>query len=147
MTALLIIVSVGIILYGYLLMCRLDCFIERGGFTKESDASKEKEILLYAEKEIIDEIKLVLDNADVTYDCTTEPEIKDSTIYHWIGAISNDDANNLLICLSAKRRNSSVCTIAKCNNIIYESIFRQMGITIILKNSVSANQIRTCLRG
>ncbi|MEA4970478.1 MAG: NAD-binding protein [Candidatus Pelethousia sp.] len=147
MIVLLIIVSSGIILYGYLLMCRLDRFLERGGFMAEPETPAEKEILLYGELETIDEISHMLDNAALTYDYTPEPDIIAGTIYHWIGAFSQDDADNLLICLMAKRKNSAIRTMAQCNNAIYKNIFRQTGITVILENGVSANQILACLRG
>lgn len=147
MTVLLIIALVGIILYGYLLVGRLDRFIERGGFAKEPEPFGEKEILLYGEQETIDEISHALHDAAVTYDYTTEPEIMDNITYHWIGAFSKDDMDNLLICLSAKRKNADIHTMAKCNNMIYENIFRQIGIGVILQNDVSATRILACLRG
>jgi Trk K+ transport system NAD-binding subunit len=67
--------------------------------------------------------------------------------YHWVGAFSKDDAANLLICLSAKRKNSDIRTMAKCNNVIFENIFRHTGITVILQNDMSASRILACLRG
>lgn len=147
MIVLLIIVLIGIILYGYFLMGRLDQFIERGGFVKEPEASTEKEILLYGEPETIDRISHALDAAAITYDFTTEPTIKDGTIYHWIGAFSKDDTNNLLICLSAKRKNSGIRIMAKCNNNIYENVFKQTGITMIFQKDIPINRILACLRG
>lgn len=147
MIVLLIIASSGILLYGYLLMCRLDCFLEQGGFMAETKIPLEKEILLYGEWETLDKISHTLDGAAVTYDYTTEPDLQDGTAYQWIGAFSRDDADNLLICLMAKRRNGAIRTMAKCNDAIYETVFRQTGITVILKNGISAKQILACLKG
>lgn len=147
MIVLLITISVGIILYGYLLMRRLDLFFARGGFMEEPETSIEKEILLYGEKETLAEIINVLGDASVSYDYTAEPDIKDGTYYHWIGAFSKDDMDNLLICLSAKRKNNDIGTMAKCNNMIYENIFRQTGISVILGKDISANQILAALKG
>lgn len=113
----------------------------------ETKTPVEKEILLYGEWETLDKISRALDSAAVTYDYTTEPDIQDGTAYQWIGAFSRDDVDNLLICLMAIRRNGAVRTMAKCNNTIYETVFRQMGITVILKNGISAKQILACLRG
>ena len=147
MIVLLIIVSAGLILYGYFLMCRLDRFIAQGGFAKEPEASIEKEILLYGEQEILDEISHALDAAAITYDRTAGPEIKDGTAYRWIGAFSGDDEDNLLICLSAKRKNVSIRTMARCNNMIYKNIFRQMKITVILQSEVPVSRILAYLKG
>ncbi len=147
MIVLLVIVLLGIILYGYLLMCRLDRFIEQGGFMAEPDIHTEKEILLYGEKETVDEISHMLDGAAVTYDYTPELDIQNGTSYRWIGAFSEDDEDNLLICLMAKRKNSAVRTMAQCNNVIYETLFKQTGITVILKKDIPVDQILACLRG
>lgn len=147
MIVLLIIVSAGVILYGYLLMCRLDRALSRNVLMEEPEAAAEKEILLYGEWETVDAIIHILEGAGVTYDYTAEPALQGETAYHWIGAFSEDDADNLLVCLMAKRRNSDIRTMAQCNNIIYETIFRQTGITVILKRGVPAKQILACLRG
>jgi hypothetical protein len=151
MFVLFVIVSVGVILYGYFLMSRLDRFIERGCFgtlpEHPVEPSVEKEILLYGDRETIEEIRQALDQASITYDGTTEPEISEGIYYHWIGAFSDDDGNNLLICLLAKRKNGQVRTMAKCNNSIYERIFRQTGITVILQNDVPPSRIIACLKG
>jgi Trk K+ transport system NAD-binding subunit len=147
MIVLFIIVFIGIVLYGYLLMGRLDKFIEKGGFRKVSEASGEKEILLYGEPETIGSIAHALDAAAITYDFTTEPAIMNGIRYQWLGAFSADDADNLLICLSAKRMNSNIRTIAKCNNVIYENVFRQTGITVILQNDIPIGRILACLKG
>ena len=128
-------------------MDSLDLFIKNGGFIAEPEAIIVKEILLYGEMETLDELSHALDSALVSYDSTTEPEIQDGINYHWIGALSKDDEENLLLCLSAKRKNSNIRTIAKCNNAIYENVFRQTGITVILNRDLSINQILTCLRG
>lgn len=147
MPILLIIVSIGVIMYGYLLVDRIDRFMEHGGFTKEPEATTEKEILLYGEPDTINAIGNALDKAKISHDQTTETEMGNSKAYHWIGAFSRDDEDNLLICLSARRKNNSICTMAKCNNAIYKNVFVQAGITVILQNEVSIEQIIACLKG
>ena len=72
MIVLLIIGSVGIILYGYLLICRLDRFIERDDSVKELQAPAEKEILLYGEQDTIEEPGHDLDDAATPYDRATK---------------------------------------------------------------------------
>ncbi len=147
MAVLLMVFFAGTILGGYLLMCRLDQFIDRGGFVREPEAATEKEILLYGDRKTITEIGRALDDAAITYDCTTEPAIRGSTTYHWIGACSGDDLDNILICLSAKRKNHQIRTIAKCNDRTYETIFQQTGVAVILPNEVAAYRILACLKG
>ena len=149
MIALLIILSVGVMLYGYMLMGRVDGFMGRGGFLEEHKrvAVPEREILLYGEKNTIGAIGAALEDAAITYDCTDELEIRDEITYRWVGAFSKEDEQNLLICMLAKRKNGSIRMMAKCNDMIYERIFRQMGITVIFQNDMSPNRIVACLRG
>lgn len=149
MIALLIITSVGVILYGYMLMGRMDRFMERGGFAGElkSIAVLEREILLYGGRKTIDAITSALEDAAITYDHTNELEIKDEVTYHWVGAFSKDDESNLFICMLAKRKNESIRMMAKCNDMVYENIFRQMGVTVIFQNDISPKRILACLRG
>ena len=147
MIVLIIVVSVGVLLYGYLLMQRLDRFIERGGFAKEPDDPAEMDILLYGELEMLEEMRRALDDARIRCDLTAEPEIPDSAAYRWIAALSKDDASNLLVCLAARRKNKDIRTMAKCNDRIYEDVFRRMGVTVVLHGDPTANRILACLKG
>lgn len=148
MIVLLVIFSAGFILYGYLLMGRLDRFIENNGFSKEEKNFTQKEILLCGEEEIIDPLSRALDEAAVTYDRESQSEAEDSgsVFYRWVGAFFADDEKNLLICLMAKRKNSAVCTMAKCNDRLFENIFRQTGVTVILQNEIPVNRVLACLK-
>ncbi len=147
MVVLLVIVCAGIMLYGAFLMARLDRFLAKGGFSGMPEISMEKDILLYGAQDFVDQICLELDQAAVTYDKTSEPAVQERTLYHWIGAFSDDDADNLLLCLSARRENGQIRTMARCNDMAYESIFKQMGITVILHKEVSAHLVLASLRG
>ena len=147
MIALLIVTSVGVMLCGYLLMGRVDRFMEQGGFAKEQEPVAGREILLYGEPETIDAISFALEDAAISFDRTRELEIPDGAAYHWVGAFSKDDESNLFICMLVKRKNENVRMMAKCNHVIYENIFRQMGVTVIFQNGVSANRVLACLRG
>ena len=147
MIVLLVIVSIGILLYGYVLMCRLDRFFERGGFAQILQAPLQKEILLYGEQPAMDEIRHMLDDQHILYDYTGKPDIEGDAVYRWIGAFSKDDADNLLICMVGKRRNSAVRTIAVCNDTLYEDVFRQMGISVIVRNGIQASRIIDYIKG
>ena len=147
MIVLLVIVSIGILLYGYVLMCRLDRFFEGGGFAQAPRAPLHKEILLYGEQPVMDEIRHMLDDQHILYDCTGQPDISQEVVYRWIGAFSKDDADNLLICMMGKRRNSAVRTIAACNDSLYEKVFRQMGISIVVRDGVQASRIIDFIKG
>jgi len=147
MIALLIVTTIGVILYGYVLMNRIDRFIEQGGFAPGLRKITQREILLYGEPETLNTIGLALKRAAISYDYLNELEIKDGVTYRWVGAFSRDDESNLLICMLVKRNDDKIRMMAKCNDMVYESIFRQMGVTVIFQNEVSPDRILACLRG
>lgn len=147
MITLLIVTSIGVILYGYALMSRLDRFMQKGGFARQPEITVEREILLYGEQETVDAICFALDGAGITYDRTDKLETRDGVIYRWVGAFSTDDENNLLFCLLAKRTNKSIRMMAKCNDMVYKSVFKQTGVAVILEHDITPNRILACLRG
>jgi hypothetical protein len=147
MIVLLIVVMAGILLYGYFLMRRLDQFIERGGFAREPDEKAKMDILLYGEPEMLVQVHRALTDAQIRFDVTDEPEVPDGTAYRWIAALSKDDERNLLVCLAARRKNASIRTMAKCNDRVYEEVFRQTGITVVLHEGDAAQRILACLKG
>lgn len=147
MAVLLAIVSAGLLLYGYLLMCRLDRFLARGGIIAEPKAETGKEILLYGSQDTLAMLRPALEDARITYACAGEPGAEDGAAYRWVCAFSDDDAENLLFCLSAKKKNNGIRTMAKCNDTMYEAIFRRMGVTVILRGSVAAGEVLARLKG
>lgn len=147
MITLLIVTTIGVILCGYALMSRLDRFMQKGGFARQPEAVIEKEILLYGEQKAIEAICSALDDAEISYDCTNRLETRDDVTYHWVGAFSTDDENNLLLCLLAKRKNKSIRMMAKCNDMVYRSVFKQTGVAVISEDNITPNRILACLRG
>ena len=147
MMVLLAMVSIGVMLYGYVLVRRLDRFLQRAEMEKEPEATVHKEVLLYGQGEPADRIGHALQEAAIAYDRTAEPDIRDGALYHWAGAFSDSDADNLLFCLWAKRRNENVRTLAQCNDRMYENVFKQAGITVVLPKDASVSQILACLKG
>ncbi len=109
MDVLLIFAFVGAVLLGCVAVSRLDRFFARGGFTKEPDAVVTKEIFLYGAQEVVEALSEDLNRAKITNDWATEPEMNAGVNYHWIGAFSSNDEDNLLACLSAKRNQSVSC--------------------------------------
>ncbi|MEA5014694.1 MAG: NAD-binding protein [Candidatus Limiplasma sp.] len=147
MAVLLLMVSIGVVLYGYLLVRRLDRFIQRGGIVQEPAAMVRKEILLYGGKDAVGRIARALDEAAITYDRTAEMDVRNGAAYDWVGAFSESDADNLLFCLLAKRKNERIHTLAECNDRMYENVFKQAGITAILPKNAPVDQILACLKG
>lgn len=146
MDAFLIIAIIGAIILGYVAVSRVDRFFDRGGFIKEPDALVTKEIFLYGAKEVVEALSEDLNRAKITSDWATEPEMNAGVNYHWIGAFSRNDEDNLLACLSAKRNQSGIHTMAKRNDMTYQNVFKQTEILVVLRGDTTAAQIMMHLK-
>ncbi len=147
MDALLIIAVIGAMLIGYVAVSRLDGFFGRVGFTKEPDAIVTKDIFLYGDQQAVKALSECLNNARITNDWAAEPEMNAGVHYSWFGAFSGSDEDNLLACLSAKRNQPDIHTMAKCNDTTYQNVFKQTKITVILRGEINAAQISMHLKG
>lgn len=147
MDVLLIIIVIGAVLIGYVAVSRLDGFFNRGGFTKEPDTFVTKEIFLYGDQTAMETLSEDLSKAKITNDWAAEPDMAPGVHYRWIGAFSGSDEDNLLACLSAKRNQLGIHTMAKCNDLTYQNVFKQTQITVIMRGDTTAAQIMKHLKG
>lgn len=147
MDVLLIIAVIGAFVYGYFAVSRIDRFFDRGGFTKEPDAVVTKDIFLYGNQKVVEALSEDLNRARITNDWASEPDMNAGVTYQWIGAFSDNDEDNLLACLSAKRNQSGIYTMAKCNDLTYQNVFTQTEISVVLRGDLTAPQIIKYLRG
>lgn len=141
MDALLIFVVIGAFLIGYAAMSRLDRFRNRDRPPGEPDVIPAKGIFLYGCPETVKALSDDLKKAGVTNDWSAEPEMNAGVHYHWIGAFSDSDEDNLLACLWAMRSRPGIHTIAKCNDMTYKNVFKQTKISVILQGSIAAAQL------
>lgn len=147
MDVLLIIAVIGAILIGYVAVSRLNRFFDRGGFTMEPDAVVTKEIFLYGDQKVVESLSEDLNRAEITNDWAIAPEMNTGVNYHWIGAFSSSDEDNLLACLTAKRNQLGIHTMAKCNEITYQNVFKQTEIMVILRGDLTVSQIIAHIKG
>ncbi|MPN63706.1 hypothetical protein SDC9_211471 [bioreactor metagenome] len=148
MDVLLIVVVIGAILVGYMAVSRVDRFFDRGGFTKQADTvGITKEIFLYGDQKVVEALSEDLNRAKITNDWATDPDMRAGVNYHWIGAFSFNDEDNLLACLSAKRNQTDIHTMAKCNDITYQNVFKQTEIMVVLQGDLTASQIIAHMKG
>ncbi|MHB1154091.1 MAG: NAD-binding protein [Eubacteriales bacterium] len=124
-----------IIILGYYLMKRLDAFLA-GGVLINPSSKNISHILLFglsSDTEIIN----VLEDMNVIYDLTDNECFTPLNIYKMVFACSDNDMNNLMICSSAKRSDNNIYTVAKCNNRLYETVFRRDDVDKIVYDSRS----------
>jgi len=134
MFALLIAAFAGVIVIGYFLLRRFDRFFDKGGFvpeTAEKRECKKKDILLFGDDKEIAGLCRALTAAGLSVDAAELGENQGAS-YRWAGAFSHDDAENLLFCLSAKRKKLDILTMCKCNEPIYGNLMTNKGIDAVL---------------
>ncbi len=119
----LVLTILCIIILGYYLMNGLDAFLTGGVFINPSSKNVSHILLfgLSSDSEIIN----VLEDINVIYDLTDNECFTPLNIYKIVFACSDNDMNNLMICSSAKRADYNIYTVAKCNNKLYETVFRR----------------------
>ncbi|KAF5031577.1 hypothetical protein DSECCO2_626290 [anaerobic digester metagenome] len=128
MTVLLIITTVGVILLGYLVMCRLDNFLERGGILDSAQGRANQGILIYGAPDVAEKIqKIGMKSKNIT--TLSFPE---DGFYSALIAISANDQDNLAICYAAKQADSGITIITRCNTPKLRNAFQAIGADRLL---------------
>jgi hypothetical protein len=130
----LVLTLLCIIIFGFYLMKRLDAFLAGGVLL---NSSKNISHILFFGLSSDSDIINALENINVIYDLTDNECFAPLNIYNIVFACSENDMNNLMICSSAKRSDSSIYTVAKCNNKLYETVFRRDEVDKIVFDSRS----------
>ncbi len=147
MTALLVILCAGVLLYGYALSSRLgplacDC-IPKG----QKAAQEVKTILLFGNLKELEPVRQALRKAGISFDMTERAQLDEQFAYQWIGAFSDSDVDNLFLCASAARSISGVKTMALCNDCACRYIFRSAKISHIFYGGVLAKELLSVIGG
>lgn len=145
MTALLILSTLGVMLLGFLAINKLDAAIAKGAFGSEPHKPEQKNILLFSEPPILAGLCESFSKEGDCFDCMSEPCPPPGKVYRIVCALSANDLDNLLLCRSAQRATKDVCTIARCNNRLYEGVFRQAHITHVLIGDVHISSLLSLL--
>jgi Trk K+ transport system NAD-binding subunit len=66
-----------------------------------------------------------------------EPDIPVNVQIMMVLAISNNDLDNLLLCNKARHHFPDVYLIAKCNDALYQDIFKDTGVHQIINSNYS----------
>ncbi len=143
MTVLLIVLILGMILFGYLVMCRLDNFLENGGILDSPKGRANQGVLVYGAPDIADKIH------KLGTKCRTlmEPVFPDDGLYSALFALSADDRENLVICRAAKQTDSNIYIIARNNDPRLHEVFEAAGADHILYTGEPIDRLLTELWG
>ena len=147
LTIVLIIVTIGIVLYGYLLMHRIDRFFDKQPLGETPLDFSQKDVLLFGNPEDLKTLCQQLGMVGLSFDCVDEPKLCAHTVYRFVGAFSRSDIDNLQLCTSAKRDQKGIRILTKCNDPIYENIYKHIGASLVLRKDVECIQIFSFIEG
>lgn len=118
MMVLLSVATLGLIVFGYFVMCRLDSFIERGGFAGDTLGRANYGALVYGSPKAVASIQ----KAGIVCRQLEMPTFPDDGPYSAFFVLSQDDCENLALCYSAKRADSGIYVVARCNTpVLYRA--------------------------
>lgn len=133
---------IGIALFGYFIMGRLDAFFAKGGFNDSPLAKVDKKLLIYCARQaelLLDKLEPELQRQGIRCGVLTEPHVPPSDDLLAVLALSARDLDNLLLCHEAKHLRSDIYTIALCNDRLYQHFFADAGIDQILTENQPAD--------
>jgi len=128
MTAVLIVCMAGVVLFGYAVMCRLDKFMENGGFAESARARSRVAVLVYGDMELVGAAGDCLDRLGVTWQQSPSAEIPDSASFLAVVALSRSDRENLALCRRAKQLWPDAMTLAWCNDADDAFLYADAGV-------------------
>lgn len=128
MTVLLFITAIGVILIGYLAMCRLDHFLERGGILDSPQGRANQGVLVYGAPDVAEKIH----KTGMKCKNLTALAFPEDGVYSALFALSSDDRGNLAICHAAKHADPEITIIARCSAPELRGVFEALGATRLL---------------
>ena len=143
MAILLIIAMIGMILFGYLVMCRIDNFLERGGILDSPQGRANQGVLIYGAPDVAEKMcKMGMKCRNLTTQSFPE-----DGCYSTLFALSDDDQGNLAICHAAKRADPEITIVARCSTPKLRGVFEAIGADRLLDANESIGPLLAELRG
>ncbi len=143
LTVLLIITTLGIVLLGFLVMRRLDSFINSGGVLDSSQGRANQGVLVYGAPDVAKKIH----NAGLRYKTLSTPIFPEDGFYSALFALSGDDLTNLTICRAAKNSDPGITIIARCSSPELRSVYEAVGCNRLLDTNETVDELLAELRG
>lgn len=111
---LLILVSLAVFTFFYIVMGQMDQFLEKNKRLK--DVNNEFDLIVFGE---LNQVDTLLNNEQMKKFKTHRiiiPEIDQALRFIVVAALSSNDLDNLILCMQAKRLNIACTTVALCND-------------------------------
>jgi hypothetical protein len=146
MELILTIIMLILMAAGYILMDRLDTFLASDKIIKAVSQEDTQSILVYKGDTDLSMILETVDDRDKSLVFAKDYEDYELRGCKAIVAISDNDADNLMLCVKAKHTKTGITTIARCNNNLNLEIFREAGVTKIVTTITMMDSIRQLLK-
>ena len=146
MELILTIIMLILMAAGYILMDRLDTFLASDKIIKAVSQEDTQSILVYKGDTDLSMILETVDDRDKSLVFAKDYEDYEIRSCKAIVAISDNDADNLMLCVKAKHTKAGITTIARCNNNLNLEIFREAGVTKIVTTMTMMDSIRQLLK-
>ena len=146
MELILTIIMLILMAAGYILMDRLDTFLASDKIIKAVSQEDTQSILVYKGDTDLSMILETVDDRDKSLVFAQDYEDYELRGCKAIVAISDNDADNLMLCVKAKHTKAGITTIARCNNNLNLEIFREVGVTKIVTTMTMMDSIRQLLK-
>ena len=146
MELILTIIMLILMAAGYILMDRLDTFLASDKIIKAVSQEDTQSILVYKGDTDLSMILETVDDRDKSLVFAKDYEDYELRGCKAIVAISDNDADNLMLCVKAKHTKAGITTIARCNNNLNLEIFREVGVTKIVTTMTMMDSIRQLLK-
>ena len=146
MELILTIIMLILMAAGYILMDRLDTFLASDKIIKAVSQEDTQSILVYKGDTDLSMILETVDDRDKSLVFAQDYEDYELRGCKAIVAISDNDADNLMLCVKAKHTKAGITTIARCNNNLNLEIFREAGVTKIVTTITMMDSIRQLLK-
>jgi hypothetical protein len=147
MTLLLILITAGAILYGFVLMKDLDVFLKKARRAEEIQAPEEKTLLLYGSAQTLEPLIFALRTAGISFDMLEKAQPDGQNTYRWVAAFSENDLDNLVLCASAVRTARAQNAMALCNDVTYAPVFQSLPIGFVFVGNIFAQEILSVIGG
>lgn len=146
MNFVLILGGIFFVLIGYYIMNRLDVFLV--GSTNRDHKKTEKKVLIYGNNLISDKITARLTNEAISYEKVQDVAyIKKEAQYYCVVALSEEDLDNLMMCVMSEKVHNKLFSIALCNDYRNKLVFEKYKIKILHPSNQLEEQLIYSIKG
>ena len=143
MDALLIVVTLGVFLFGYVMVKRFDTFVDSGGIPYSPEVREKKGILIHGSPDAVRAAK----KHNVLYAELKNAEFpKDGCCFSTALFLSDNEADNLRLCREARAYDPDVYIIVKCLDMRMKEVYYDCGASYIVSPEESADKLLAEIR-